>query len=313
MPDNTATSTVGRIFDIQRFSIHDGPGIRTTVFMKGCPLRCVWCHNPEGISGEPLLSFLPNKCIGCGYCLRVCPEGAHRLDNDGTHVIDRARCTVCGKCTEECYAGALELVGREATVQEVLDEVLRDKPFYETSGGGMTLSGGEPLTQLEFTAALLEGGQRSDLHCAVETCGHVDFARFERILPDTDLFLYDIKETDPERHVEYTGVDNARILQNLRKLHDRGAAVLVRLPIIPGLNDRDDHFRALAKLAESLPGLEGFEVLPYHRLGTSKLERFGIEDDPLGDVEPPEKETVAGWVERLGELGMPVVNEAETA
>jgi len=299
----------GRIFDVQRFSIHDGPGIRTTVFLKGCPLRCIWCHNPEGMSPGSLLSFLPDRCIGCGYCMRACRNGAHRMDPQKGHVIDRDRCVVCGLCAEECYSGALELVGRDATVQEVLDEVLRDRAFYETSGGGMTLSGGEPLMQIDFSAVLLAAARDEGLHCAVETCGHVDFARFERVLSCVDLFLYDVKETDEQRHVDYTGVSNERILRNLKDLHDRGAAILIRLPIIPGLNDREEHFRAIADLARTMPNLEGVEIMPYHRLGVGKRERFGLGPDRLTDVAAPDQETVAGYVSFLRDLGVKVRNE----
>jgi len=310
MSHHDAKPTVsGSIFDIQRFSIHDGPGIRTTVFLKGCTLRCLWCHNPEGIRPEPQLSFLPERCIGCGYCARVCPNDAHRMDPERGHVLDRGRCTVCGACAEECYAGALELVGREATPRDVLDVVLRDRTFYETSGGGLTLSGGEPLMQVDFAEALLRAAKEAGLHCAVETCGHVGFDRFERLLPFVDLFLYDVKETDPARHADFTGASNDAILANLRALHERGASVLVRLPIVPGLNDRPDHFRAIAGLARELPGLLGFEVMPYHRLGTGKRERFGIGEDPLSHVQAPDAETVAGWVRELRELGVHVVNE----
>ncbi len=291
--------TSGNIFDIQRFCVHDGPGIRTTVFLKGCTLRCLWCHNPEGVSAAPQFSFLPERCIGCGYCARVCPNEAHRMDPEKGHFLDRERCTVCGACVKECYAGALELVGRQATVAEVMETVLRDRTFYETSGGGMTLSGGEPLMQINFTEALLRAAAEAGVHRAVETCGYVGWDRFERVLPLVDLFLYDVKETDPVKHVEFTGAPNAGILANLRTLHDRGAAVLVRLPIVPGLNDRPDHFESLAALARELPGLRGFEVMPYHRLGSGKRERFGLEPDGLAHVETPDPETVSGWVQAL--------------
>jgi len=308
MTDTPVQAVTGRIFDIQRFSIHDGPGIRTTVFLKGCTLRCQWCHNPESIDPQPVLSFMPDKCIGCGYCFRVCPEGAHRMEN-GKHVLDREKCTVCGLCAKECYAKALEIVGRDATVTEVIDEVLRDRPFYETSGGGMTLSGGEPLLQIEFTTALLQAAKLAGLHCAVETCGAIDFARFERVLPYVDLFLYDLKDMDPERHKQFTGAPNDAIIANVRQLHDHGAAVILRLPIVPGLNDRPDHFEGVAKLASELPQLRGVEIIPYHTLGTSKLERLGIEDVyQLRDIKTPEPETVAEWCNALRALGVNVLN-----
>ncbi len=303
-------SVTGRLFDIQRFSVHDGPGIRTTVFLKGCPLRCVWCHNPESLDPGNQLSFLPDKCIGCGWCFEVCPNQAHSMV-DGRHVLDRTRCTVCGRCAEKCYAGALEIVGRTATVEEVLAEVLRDKPFYETSGGGMTLSGGEPLMQIDFSAALLAAAKREGLHTAVETCGQAAWKCFERIISDVDLFFYDIKETDPASHTEYTGVDGKLILENLRKLHATGADILMRLPTVPGLNDSPEHFKRVADLAASLPGLVGVEIMPYHRLGLSKRQRFGLAEqhDCLIDVETPEQETVAEWVSTLRRLGANVVNE----
>jgi pyruvate formate lyase activating enzyme len=298
----------GRIFDIQRFSIHDGPGIRTTVFLKGCPLRCLWCHNPEGVAPEPELSFLPDKCIGCRYCLSACSRQAHRAGEDGRHLLDRTRCVVCGQCAKSCYSGALEVVGRDVTVEETLEEVLKDRTFYETSGGGMTLSGGEPLLQIDFTEALLERACDEGLDTAVETCGHAAWDRFARLLDNVDLFLYDIKETDPARHMEYAGVGNELILENLRRLHDAGAAVLVRLPIVPGLNDRPDHFEKVAELARGLPHLKGVEVMPYHRLGTSKLARFGLSPRMQVDVEAPTRETVEAWIAALRGLGARVVN-----
>lgn len=292
----------GRIFDVQRFSIHDGPGIRTTVFMKGCPLRCPWCHNPESVFAESLLSFLAERCVGCGYCFRACRHGAHQMV-EGVHRLDRMRCHVCGNCARECYAGAVELAGREATVAEVLDEVLCDRPFYETSGGGMTLSGGEPLQQIEFASALLRAAKGQGLHTCVETCGYAEFDCFEQIFHCTDLFLYDIKETDDVRHREQTGASNELILDNLRALHDRGANVHVRAPLIPGVNQRPDHLEALARIAASLPNLLGVEIMPYHRLGSGKRQRFGLPDNGPSPA-PPDRAAVAQWCSFLKTRGI---------
>jgi len=296
----------GRIFDVQRFSVHDGPGIRTTVFLKGCPLRCRWCHNPESIDPRPQISFLPSACIGCKRCMEVCPRGAHRVV-DGERVFDRQRCEVCGKCVEECYAEALEMVGRDATVGEVLDEVLRDRCFYETSGGGMTLSGGEPLSQIDFTDALLAAAKDANLHTCVETCGLADYKQLDRIRPMVDLFLYDWKETDPQRHKQSTGVSNERIAANLRALHAAGAKILLRCPIIPGLNDREGHFEGIARLARELDGLEGVELMPYHKLGESKTARFGLTGEDRISAEAPSRETVDAWNRRLADRGVKTV------
>ena len=297
----------GRIFEIQRFSIHDGPGIRTTVFLQGCPLSCLWCHNPEGRSGQALISFQPDKCIDCGYCFATCQQEAHQRQQ-GRHVIDRDACLTCGACTVECYSGALEKVGREAAVDEVLATVLEDEPFYALSGGGMTLSGGEPLCQFDFAQALLAAARERKIHTVVETCGAVPFAHLKKAAPFVELFLYDLTETDAERHREFTGMTNELVIENLKRLYQDvgGARIRLRLPLIPGYNDRPEHFAKVVDLVSLLPGLEGVEIMPYHRLGASKPDRFGL---PAGiDLEPPSAATVDGWIEVFTRLGLPVVN-----
>jgi pyruvate formate lyase activating enzyme len=300
----------GMIFDIQRFSIHDGPGIRTTVFFKGCPLNCLWCHNPESKTIRPQLSFKPELCIGCGACFQHCPRSVHRLEAE-QHRLERDRCTACGVCTETCYAEALELVGRRVDAEDVIREVLKDKPFYETSGGGMTLSGGEPLMQLDFTLSLLQRAREEHLHTAIETCGYAAWEEIEPLLPLTDLFLYDIKETNPEKHRVFTGVSNERIRENLKKLHDAGSRIVVRLPLIPGLNDRESHFQGIAELARELKRVDGFDIMPYHRLGESKLARLGLTDTGRPDCEAPTPATVDAWADRLTALGVPMLHEKQ--
>lgn len=308
MSSTTESAVLGRIFDVQRFSIHDGPGIRTTVFLKGCPLRCLWCHNPEAVGRSVQLSFTAQRCILCGACADACEHHGHRFDPEQGHTLDRSDCEVCGQCVEVCYARALELVGRDATPEDVLAEVLRDRAFYETSGGGMTLSGGEPLAQIEFSNALLAAAKREHLHTAVETCGAVPWERFEVVLPFVDLWLFDVKESDAELHREFTGLSNERIVDNLTSLHEAGATILVRLPLIPGLNARDEHFRGVAEVVSRLPRLLGVEVMPYHRLGVAKRDRLGLPEDGF-EATAPDKAEVAEWVAALRGLGLTVVNE----
>ncbi|MBI5831968.1 MAG: glycyl-radical enzyme activating protein [Armatimonadetes bacterium] len=301
-------NTVGRVFDIQRFAIHDGPGIRTTVFLKGCPLRCLWCHNPESGESALQLSYVPASCIACGACVAACPRGAHSMDAEGRHLFDRADCTVCGACVAECHAQALQMVGRDLTAGEALAEVMRDRPFYETSGGGMTLSGGEPLAQPEFSHALLAGAKAAGLHCAVESCGLAPWADYERLLPLVDLWMVDLKAPDSASHRDLTGAPNEPILANLRELHAAGASILVRLPTVPGVNDQPERWLMVAALSRELPGLLGFEIMPYHRLGTGKRERLGLPPEPQV-FETPSRELVASWVRDLRALGVTVVNE----
>ncbi len=292
----------GRIFDIQRFSIHDGPGIRTTVFLKGCPLHCLWCHNPEGISEKPLLSLAPEKCVACAACVPVCPEKALVLSKK--ILLDRPRCTNCGECEKVCDPHALEMVGRDATVEEVMAVVVRDLDYYRASGGGLTLSGGEPLFQPAFAAALLAAAKENGIRTCVETAGFVDWRAFEMVRPATDLFLFDWKETNPQLHESFTGAPNAPIRANLRRLHDSGALVLLRCPMIPEYNARAEHLDGIAELAREMPRLLGVELLPYHRLGSSKAQRVGLLSRMPAGVPPPDRAAIDGWHTHLRNLGV---------
>lgn len=263
----------GVVFDIQKFSVHDGPGIRTTVFLKGCPLRCLWCHNPESQTILPEIFFTSEKCAGCGKCAAVCPQHCHSLTDQ--HVFARTACVRCGKCADACFYDALELAGKSLSVEDVLAEVDKDRVFYETSGGGMTVSGGEPMQQFDFTFALIRAAKESGLHVCLDTCGYADFGKYETILPYVDLFLYDLKASDPAKHQEFTGVDNVLILENLRKLDRRGAKITLRCPLVPGLNDDPEHLRNIGRVAESLPNVQEITLHPYHPLGQSKHIRLG--------------------------------------
>ncbi len=304
---NSAPVT-GWITEVQRFSIHDGPGIRTTVFFKGCPLRCWWCHNPETQDGGPELAFTASKCIACGECVKVCPQ-RQGPDGDTRDIsINRAKCTVCGACAQACPASAREIVGREVGIDEVIREVDRDRPFYRQSGGGMTLSGGEPLLQADFAIGLLQAAKTISLHTCIETCAQVPPDVLDRALPLVDLFLCDFKETDCQRHRNWTGQGNDRILANLRHLHAAGANMRLRCPVIPGLNDRDDHFAGIAALAREVSGIEGVELMPYHQLGESKMERFGITARPGISAKAPELEVLRGWIDDLTSRGVRVLN-----
>lgn len=265
----------GSVFNIQKFSIHDGPGIRTTVFLKGCPLRCKWCHNPEGLSAKTEVEYEPTKCIGCGACAAVCPRGCHTLSETEGHGYLRDDCTRCGTCIERCVAGSLKLVGTEHTVEEVIKKVMADKIFYDTSGGGMTLSGGEPFFQPEFAIALLKAAKEAGLNTAVETSGFCKTDILLEAVPLVDLFLFDYKATGEDLHKELTGVPQEPILHNLKAISDAGAKIMLRCPIVPTANDTDEHFAAIAELAETIDGIQRVELEPYHALGTGKAPKIG--------------------------------------
>jgi pyruvate formate lyase activating enzyme len=264
----------GITFNVQRFSTEDGPGIRTTVFFKGCPLRCAWCHNPEGLSPRPELMWYDVRCIGARDCLSACPERALELTPDGMR-IDRTKCTACGACAEACPAGALEVIGREWTPDELFAEVDKDTVFYDTSGGGVTLSGGEPMAQADFVLALARLCHEAGIHVALDTCGTVAWERYERVLPLVDLVLYDLKIFDAERHRASTGADNRSILENARRIAAAGKPMWVRTPIIPGYTAGADNIAALGDfIAGELPTVERWDLLAYTNLGQPKYHRL---------------------------------------
>ncbi len=285
----------GTIFNLQRFAVHDGPGIRTTVFLKGCPLSCAWCHNPESQNPKPELVLRENRCIRCGACIEVCEPHAIAWQADQI-VTDRAKCDDCGACVTRCVAEARELAGQEMTVARVLAEVERDLAFYDESGGGVTFSGGEPLLQRGFLLELLCACKEKEIHTAVDTCGYATWHAFDSIRPYVDLFLYDLKLMDKARHEKYTGVSNRLILENLRALTGRGHQVIIRVPVIPGLTDDDENIRQIGAFVSTLQ-VQRLDLLPYHNIATGKYNRLD-RDYALTKVQPPP----AAQMERIAEI-----------
>ena len=301
---------VGHIFDIQHFSIHDGPGIRCNVFMKGCNLRCSWCHNPESFLTRPLeLSFVPTRCIGCGYCFKVCPNQCHIME-DNEHKIIWAKCTRCGLCVNECYSKALTSVGRSITAKDTIDEVMRDNIFYNTSGGGITLSGGEPMLQREFVMVVMAMAKNNGIHTVIETNAIYDYALLDGVKENIDLFLVDFKAADPDMHKRFTGADNAQVLANLDRLHNEKRNVLIRCPIIPGYNDTPGHFKKIAELTARYQGFIGAELLPYHKLGVAKINRFGLAGEiSYAAFDTPGKAEEQQWIDTVRDYGGRLINE----
>ena len=276
------------VSNIQRFSVDDGPGIRTTVFLKGCNLRCLWCHNPESLSSAPSLQYIKNNCLRCGACAEICPHGAHTIDEKGHHINWQA-CTACGACEKVCRAKALYLVGKPYTVAELLTILLKDQAYYRTSDGGVTFSGGEPMLQYAALTEMLKACKEAGLSTAVDTAGNVPWEHFAAVLPYTDLFLYDVKLFDTQKHRQATGVPNERILENLRRLSDASARIIIRTPIIREINGDLVEIEKIKSFLSTIAKVELIQLLPYHSYGAGKYETLGY-CNQIKDHTPPAEE-----------------------
>jgi len=294
----------GRIFNVERYAIHDGPGIRTTVFFKGCPLRCWWCHNPEGQNVRPDLIYRESRCIGCDECAKSCPRKA--LSQTSLHVtLSRKRCNVCGICTRICTSEALSIAGNEMSLEEITVEIEKDRTFYDESEGGATFSGGEPLLQPDFLNAILHECNERDIHTALDTSGYASRGVIDKIKDKVDLFLYDIKTMDEASHKKYTGVSNKPILQNLERLAKNGSNIMISLPIIPNLNDDEANILRTGEFISSLASVEHVSLLPYHRAGIDKYKNLS-RPYKLKRIQSPSDQEMAATKEKLETFGLKV-------
>ncbi|AYD41424.1 glycyl-radical enzyme activating protein [Clostridium fermenticellae] len=287
--------------NIQKYSIHDGPGIRTTVFLKGCPLNCWWCHNPESQKSNPEIMFFKEKCKSCGLCLKMCPQKAIEFV-DGYPVTNEGKCNLCGKCTDFCTSNAREIIGKEMTVKDLMKEIIKDEAFYDESNGGVTFSGGEPLMHADYLNDILRACKNRGIHTTIDTSGYTDWSQFEKIIDNTDLFLFDIKHMDNEKHFKYMGVGNTVILENLKKLSERGSNIYIRMPIIAGVNDDDKNIDAAVDFISKL-NIIHVNLLPYHKMGMDKYVRLN-KKYKLSGLEKPSDEVMDKIADKFKKAGI---------
>jgi len=294
---------LGTIINIQKYSIHDGPGIRTTVFLKGCPLNCWWCHNPESQNPTPEIMFFKEKCTGCGSCFKRCPTKAIELV-EGYPVTYKTKCTLCGKCSDFCPSSARELVGKDISIKDLMSEIIKDEVFYEESNGGVTFSGGEPLMHADYLSNILNICKEKNIHTTIDTSGYAAWSQFEKIIDKVDLFLFDIKHMNNKKHLEYTGVSNNVILENLKKLSERGSNIYIRMPIIAGINDDDENIDNAVEFISKL-NIIHVDLLPYHKMGMDKYRRLD-RSYKLSGLEKPTEEVIAKIAEKFKSAGIKI-------